>query len=92
MLEVRGICNKKIHFAVESCCGAGVFLTDCCIQRDPVLLEEVAQVLIPTDLHRFDFVLRPRVHLDRANKAQVHLRVKIFKSSNSESSVFSGAL
>ena len=76
MLEIREGASVKVHFTVQRGCGAGVFLTDCCIVRNPVLLKEAAQGLIATNLHRFDLISRPRIHLYGANKTQVDLCVK----------------
>ena len=76
MLEIREGASVKVHFTVQRGCGAGVFLTDCCIVRNSVLLKEAAQGLIATNLHRFDLIFRPRIHLHGANKTQVDLCVK----------------
>lgn len=76
MLGMRKGASQKVHFTVQRGCGAGVFLTDCCIVRNSVLLEEAAQGLIATNLHRLDLGFRPRIHLDGANKTQVDLCVK----------------
>lgn len=76
MLDIREGASLIVHFTVQRGCGAGVFLTDCRIVRNPVLLKEAAQGLIATNLHRFDLVFRPRIHLDGADKAQVDLCVK----------------